>query len=489
MKAARRSKRKVQNVVSEPSPRETSTFPGRVRSLRRFLRASLGAATLDAATLGAAILGTLGACDDGGDTARALAAAGEMTLDAGLGGLPSGGQATGGQGGASGSGGAGPTWDAGDGGTTGGAGGAGGTEPPEPPEFVNETLFQGTTMLRAGVSDDLDFRVPADAVGLSIFALGEPDSVYVVEHLEDPTGDAIVTDDPPGGLRPEDQFISPWPGQFRSPNRATHNQAMATLLVPNNPAVTLMPGLWRLRVAGADPGSGRGESGMVEVTIRVKRAAAPPKAGVLELNLYFTGARGWTAATAPSDPDFLATLFRMGGFYGEVGVEVKAVSFHDIDASFRVIDSFQGEPNNELSRLFAEGTTEEGVNLFFVERFGGRLGAGIGGIAGAIPGPSGPGLGGTSRSGVCVATSVDPDPRGIGHIMGHETGHYLGLFHTSEMGVPVDDLIPDTRTGQAGDENLMFPTVTTAPAHISVQQGAVVRGNPTLAPKNPGENR
>jgi hypothetical protein len=438
------------------------------------------------------------ACGDGGASDDAETPDTDATVGAGGqpsgGGLPWGGP-TGGQpasgglpwGNTGGTGG-GPVWDAGTGGgggpVGGGSGPVGGEVPPPAGDEVVETLLSTTVEMNRGISGNLRFEVPDDAVGLAIYGVGNPAGMFVVEHLEDPTGEAIVTDNPPGGIGPQDQFLSPWPGQFRSPNRASPSEAMATLLVPNNPELALRPGEWTLRIAGANARTGQPSTGDVDVTIRVKRAPRPPEGGDLRLNLYFSGARGWTAASAPTDPDFQAALFRMGEFYAGVGVQVKAISYHDIPSSFRVIDSFQGEPDNELGQLFEQGATEDGVNLFFVDRFGGQLGGNIGGIAGAIPGPSCPGLGGTSRSGVCVATSIDPDPRSIGHVMGHETGHYLGLFHTSEMFAQgVHDPIPDTPQGQGGGDNLMFPTVTSAPAHLTAQQGQIVRGNPTILPE------
>ncbi len=388
-----------------------------------------------------------------------------------------------GTGGTGGTGTGGSTWDTGTGGT-GGTGGKTADSGISPADDVTvSTLASGEVPMLGGLSSYVHFTVPDDAVGLTIFGLGDPSGMYVVEQLEDATGEALVTGTPEAGNIPGVEQITPWPGQFSSPNRSAANEAMATLLVPNNPELTLHPGDWRVRFAGANARTGRGVSGNLPYVIRVKRASALPPKGVLGLNLYFTGARGWTAASAQDDPDFRAAIFRMQSFYTDIGVELKLLSWNDISTRFQVIDTFQGEPNNELSQLYSEGVTGEGVNLFFIDRFAGQLGAQIGGIAGAVPGPSGEGLGGTPRSGVAVATTSDPDPRSIGHVMGHETGHYLGLFHTSELFAGnVNDPIPDTPTGQGGNTNLMFPTVTTGVAHLTEQQGRIVRGTPTVLP-------
>jgi hypothetical protein len=62
--------------------------------------------------------------------------------------------------------------------------------------------------------------------------------------------------------------------------------------------------------------------------------------------------------------------------------------------------------------------------------------------------------------------------------MGHESGHFLGLYHTTELAFQgVNDQLPDTPEGQSSNTNLMFPTVTAGDASLSVDQGWVMRRN------------
>lgn len=335
-----------------------------------------------------------------------------------------------------------------------------------------------------GRSEPVAVELPDDVSSLTLVVRGEDDFYfYVVGHLEGPDGRLLVAEGPPH-VEPtaRDRASSVFAGPFISPNRSVSNAlGVASMLAPNNPGVTVGPGVWHFRVLAADANR-RPVTSRAQLTALIKRGPAPQVTGSLDLHLHFTGAHGWSAASAAGDADLQRAIARMRGFYGRVGVALGEITYEDIPQTFRTVDSGDS-PISTLGRMFALGRHDTGVNLFFVERINSVFGDSVvAGIAGGTPGPS---LhGGTSRSGVAVATSLDPDPDAIGHIMAHETGHYLGLFHTIEVTGAVDQ-IDDTGEGRDGDDNLMFPTVTRDEAHLSDGQGWVLHRNASIRPTDP----
>jgi hypothetical protein len=367
-----------------------------------------------------------------------------------------------------------------------------------------QVLMDGAEYALAfGRSVAIDVLVPEGTVSLSISIVGSPGTYYVLDSWSDEFNNTLVTanwlagQDAQGGLCTS------------CPNRINIADAAFASLAPNNPSVVLSPGLHTFTIAGFTPkpvvsqGSAVcgdnvchfmdqfqcqadcgaiAAAGKVEVTVVAKTTTDGllPEVGVLDLNLHFTGAQGLTAESAKTDATFQAALDRMRVIYSQVGISLGEITYRDIDASYAVIETFDG-PESDLIQMFEESAgNPTGLNMFFVDELSAGQFGGFGmvlGIAGGIPGP--PLLQGSPRSGVAVAVKpVEGAPASLETTMAHEAGHFLGLFHTSEQnffgGPGIHDPLPDTPQNDEG--YLMFNTG--AGDVLSVQQGVVMRSNP-----------
>ncbi len=378
-------------------------------------------------------------------------------------------------------------------------------EPPAERVRIVPLLEDPALGLLIGRSRAVAFEVPEGAVAVTISVVGARGDYHTVDDWRDGASGQLVN---------ENWLASPDAQQglcLGCANRVTVSDGAFATLAPNNPAATLRSGPHSVRIlgfrprpvvsegsavcgdnichtldqfncqrdCGASPINGRVA---VQVLAKVADDGQLPAAGVLDLNLHFTGAQGLTAATAQADPAFQGYLATMRDLYAQVGVSLGELSYHDIDSVYATIESFDG-PDADLSEMFALSVGKpDAVNLFFVnELSAGQFGAFavVLGISGGIPGP--PRLQGSPRSGVAIALKpVDGAPAGVATTMAHEVGHFLGLFHTSEQsffgGAAIHDPLPDT--SEDDDSWLMFNTG--AGSRISAQQGAVMRANPWI---------
>ena len=335
------------------------------------------------------------------------------------------------------------------------------------------TLPLGTITLGAdGRSGPLNFDLPAGTVSFTISAFGAIEATTIVRTLSGPTGVLVSDDD--SGLSPLERFLfGPFGAQFISPNRVVQDRGAMAAIFPNNPTVSVAAGqytfeLEALRVEG---NSASPYSGPVDVVVHYR--TSPAIRGRLDVSLYFSGAGNVTAASAPSDPFIQDALQAVRTIYQQANISIGAVSYYDIDPSYRTISGVVDGSSAQLEEMFTLSANRgPGLHFFFVDRFEGGLGGNIAGVAGGLPGaPLAPG---SLGAGVAVSIAAAGNDSGVlGHVMAHEGGHWLGLFHTVEL-IGSADQMPDTPEGQASDPFLMFPAVGGG-TQVSANQATVMR--------------
>ena len=338
-----------------------------------------------------------------------------------------------------------------------------------------------------GMSERLFFDIPECANSFLVVLEG-PDQVhFILDELTSPDGDVLITSEASEPINPfTASMLGPYPGQFQSPNRMISNGGISVAMVPNSTGITMSPGPWDMIIQGGTPTGGMGDAsvtpyaGGVTVDVMWKNFDTLEDGGVLDVNLHFSGADDIDATAAPDSLIIQGALSRLGEIYAQVNITIGEVRYYDIDEAYRTINSIEG-PGNELSQMFRESEgNEQGMNYFFVDRFElqGMPGGMIGGISGGLPGP--PLRPGSSRSGVAVAiTAAGRDPNVLAHVMAHEGGHFLGLFHVIEM-IGGEDPLDDTPNGSDANTNLMYPAVGGGTT-LTAEQTRVVHNHPEVA--------
>lgn len=348
-----------------------------------------------------------------------------------------------------------------------------------PPGAGVERIDIGSVELDAnGESAPISFQLPEDVVSFSIIIGGAEEGTFIIKRLENRTG-VLVTDDKTGVTTIEELIFGPFAAQFKSPNRVVQDRGLAAFAFPNNPNVMIAGGNHAMVVAGFRLSGMQATpfSGTVEITVFYRRAEVVQ--GRLDVSLYFTGAGGLSADMAPSSQLITEALDHLRMIYAQSNIELGEVKYHDIDPSFQTIEGVDGS-GDQLEQMFkSTAGNGPGLHYFFVERFEAGLlpGANVAGISGGLPGP---GLNpGSVNSGVAVAmTPVNGDAAILAHVMAHEGGHWLGLFHTSEI-IGTEDQMPDTPGGQQGNTFLMYPAVGGGTS-VSPGQAKVMRHHPEV---------
>lgn len=321
-----------------------------------------------------------------------------------------------------------------------------------------QTLEVGTVTLGAnGESGEVTFDLPQGATSFMLTVSGPDTATFIIKRMSGPGGEVLVSDDASNVSQIEMFVLGPFAAQFKSPNRVVQDIGKAAFMFPNNPSVMITGGTYTMELVGLTISGNQGIplSGDVEVLIQYR--TVEPSAGLLPVTLHFTGAGGITADSAPTDSLIQDALVRLGEIYAQAGITIGEVEYRDADAAYRTLPTGDGTLG-DLERMFmTTAGARPGLHFFMVDRFEGQFGGGVAGIAGGLPGPAS--ATGSPNSGVAVALSAIMGDAGVlAHVMAHEGGHWLGLFHTSEFTGTADQM-PDTPEGQGGENHLMYPAV------------------------------
>lgn len=214
----------------------------------------------------------------------------------------------------------------------------------------------------------------------------------------------------------------------------------------------------------------------------------------LDITIYLVGVRGVTAATAPSNSNMQAVVKTMQSIYSSLGITARVATY--VDPSKATLDNYSIVRDfNDIFTLVAtseaQGTTREdslAVNVFLINDFAVSEAPGLLGVSAGLPGMAG--MHGNSGSGLVFSTaSLGRDNEMLGLTMAHEIGHFLGLRHTTEHGGSAHDPISDTPTCIYPDlgyfcpdaKNFMFPfSLGKDQRNTSAGQSFVVKRSPLV---------
>jgi hypothetical protein len=343
------------------------------------------------------------------------------------------------------------------------------------------------------LSDRLVLTMPADAVSVTFVgeAVSDPKAMITIARIEQTTDDFAT---------------STRLFEYGSINNVIRVappivEGAFSVLYPNSPAspfkvstgtTTVKLGI-RLDASGPTT---------VKVTALLKRAPTPVVTqGQIDLNLFFVGVPGLTAATAQTNQSFQQIFAQVKTIWGKVGVSVGNVGYFDLSPADTA--QFSDLDENDLGALMTRSkvaTRDNAMNVFFVNTINGDILAGyvILGVSSGLPGAP---IRGTTASGLAVTMADFPQGLGlIAETWAHEGGHNLGLFHTSESSGTAFDPLPDTAECSrardangnrvleanecqgAGADNLMFWTTnpTGLNTTLTPNQGFVILRDPVV---------
>jgi len=288
---------------------------------------------------------------------------------------------------------------------------------------TNSTLEVKTLEVPA-LTTPMALEIPENTISL-LFHLFSPtsseDGVNVVFSAITNANDQVVTSLYGTGLNVKFQYA---------------DLGYGNVMVPKKPGVSIPAGSWSYEIAdlGETPDS---DLITIKLSQRTGTISDPP---LLVLQPYL-------ASTQFAPTDIQSSIDVMKNIFTGNGIEVELnETIVMTEEEYTVVDADFDDPTT--AAVLTQGNADT-VNLFFVDDVS-IFGLGdfsLLGIASGIPGAHG--LKG-NHNGILIAL----EGHKVGNILhatllgetaAHEAGHWLGLFHTTEMDGSVHDILDDTK--------------------------------------------
>jgi hypothetical protein len=358
-----------------------------------------------------------------------------------------------------------------------------------PIDLPDDTRLQEVGFIQAnsrGLLPEISLDIPEGVYSVTMLVYGHPQTTLVLDKLYAPNGATWADPDDANWF-------------FDDAVRVIPSDSNAAILIPNTPDVDFIPGHYRVRLTASIQQT-KHEMRPLYVTLLVRYAIASRAHGILDLVLHFTGAQGITAATAPDHPALQQALQTMKDIYGQANITIGQIEYVDVnDPTLQTIlltgaECGLSEDFNDLIRHSSDGQ-KTGLHLLFIDRFeclgDNNTAKTLVGMSSGSPGI--PLVSGIENSGVVVSLAyLNKSYQETAQMMAHESGHFLGLFHTKEskatthiLDLPMGELY-DTITDTPNDpasarNNLMFWVLTTSTT-LTPGQAYVLRRNPLVHP-------
>jgi hypothetical protein len=276
----------------------------------------------------------------------------------------------------------------------------------------------GTHSISRDGSVNLQVQVKSASSFMLIADGGNTTADIDIDSLSDPTGVVGVTpsftdQDPIGRNKLQAPF-----------------DTMASGIFPHTPHYSITDGTYPFRVRSFNASSN------THVTAIINHRTNP-SGGTLSVNLIFCGIPDINASNAVNNSQFRVLFQEFVRIYALSNINIEIAGLLDcapVDAG-RL--AFVNTTNDEFGDLLANSgrINNQAMNFFFVQGFENQ--PGLLGRTAKIAGPAI--IQGTRYSGVVMTTLDGPigdltqaDLLMQGATMAHESGHYFGLYHTTE---------------------------------------------------------